>query len=141
MPDLPPGMTATISDDGNISRTVIALPADGSMGEETEQALKDLLLALVDAEPADWPDSDSPIDSPDRDQECAGCASLQVEVSALQVEVETLTGTLRDHQQMLADINARLSAQEWEQVRGAQGSARRKRSRLADSGAITTESN
>ena len=50
------------------------------------------------ADPADKPDRDTPIDSPDRDGECAGCASLQVEVNALRIEVETLTGT------MLADL-------------------------------------
>ncbi len=75
--------------------------------------------------PDDWPERESPIDLPDRDGECAGCAALQIEVNALRAEVETLTGALRDHQQMLADLNARLTAVEWQGV--GQGRRRRRK--------------
>ncbi len=81
-----------------------------------------------------WPDSDTPIESPDRDQECAGCALLAVRVAALETETKTLLESLGNHQAMLADLNARLSSQEWGRVREAQGVARKRRRPMLDAG-------
>jgi len=46
---------------------------------------------------------------PDRDGECAGCASLLVRVAALEIEVETLLGSSGRHEDLIADLNGRLS--------------------------------
>jgi len=67
-----------------------------------------LFAALEPPPEPGWPATDSPIDSPDRDGECAGCESLQLDVSALKVEMETLLGTMRQYGEMLADLNERV---------------------------------
>ena len=101
-----------------------------------------LTEAVMEIEPPPepgWPDRDDPADSPDRDAECSGCALLTARVAALQVEVETLIGTQRNHHELIANLNVRMASTEWGQIKEAQGSARRRRVRLAVDGAITAE--
>ena len=42
-------------------------------------------------------------------RECAGCAALTVRVAALEAEMATALGSLRQHGEMLADLNERLA--------------------------------
>ena len=74
-----------------------------------------------------WSDRDDPTDTPDRNEECSGCASLTACVAALQVEVESLAEAYRQQQELIANLNARLEAAEWSRVRDARQRLRLRR--------------